>query len=393
MLKRKVTYAGILFAVLVVNILYVNYQPLMLLLVLLLFPALLWLYLLPVSKNITAELKLDRETAVRMERLSFEVILFNKIYLPAPNIMVEIEFEYGNCSQPATQTFLTNIKSGDKAVIEGVAALNYAGELTLRIKSLRMYDFLKLFDRKISCDCSETIVVLPQLVEPDYYTLSTEYIDFNDSQEYSQNRSGEDPSEIFDTRQYVEGDNVSRIHWKVSARIDELLVKEFSMPINKSNVLVAELLDDGTEEGRKNLDGVFEMIYAIGNLACLKEKSVFMAFYVVTTGNLEVEEVCSGEELAGTMRRLIGAKTYTEEPQALLSYAVSELADAGTLYYVTTQVTEQILETVNLVRGSDAYLYCMGDKADENAMSGLNDSLLIHANRDDIRQGLQTVMI
>lgn len=47
---------------------------------------------------------------------------------------------------------------------------------------------------------------------------------------YDPHRSGQDASEVFDVRPYREGDAVKSIHWKLSTRFDDVLVREASRP-------------------------------------------------------------------------------------------------------------------------------------------------------------------
>lgn len=47
---------------------------------------------------------------------------------------------------------------------------------------------------------------------------------------YDPHRSGYDASEVFDLRSYHEGDAVKSIHWKLSTRFDDVLVREASRP-------------------------------------------------------------------------------------------------------------------------------------------------------------------
>mgnify|MGYP004711344319 CR=1 FL=1 len=47
---------------------------------------------------------------------------------------------------------------------------------------------------------------------------------------YDPHRSGQDPSEVFDLRPYRKGDAVKSIHWKLSTRFDDVLVREASRP-------------------------------------------------------------------------------------------------------------------------------------------------------------------
>ena len=52
-----------------------------------------------------------------------------------------------------------------------------------------------------------------------------------EGERFSEEVSGDDPSELFALRDYQPGDRMARIHWKLSARKGEWYVKEFSRPV------------------------------------------------------------------------------------------------------------------------------------------------------------------
>ena len=54
-----------------------------------------------------------------------------------------------------------------------------------------------------------------------------------DSDRFSTYKKGDDPSEIFDIREYADGDKIQRIHWKLSSKTGDLMVKEGSLPLMK----------------------------------------------------------------------------------------------------------------------------------------------------------------
>lgn len=61
-----------------------------------------------------------------------------------------------------------------------------------------------------------------------------------------QNRKGNDLSEIFDIREYVPGDDIRSIHWKLSSKTDTLILKEASDPSHYNVVILPDF-------GRKQL--------------------------------------------------------------------------------------------------------------------------------------------
>lgn len=65
-----------------------------------------------------------------------------------------------------------------------------------------------------------------------------------ESNKYSALTHGTDPSETFDIKNYERGDSFKAIHWKLSSKADDLVVREFGLPI-ENNVMV--IIDKNTD--------------------------------------------------------------------------------------------------------------------------------------------------
>ena len=51
-----------------------------------------------------------------------------------------------------------------------------------------------------------------------------------ESDEYFDRENGDDPSEVYQIREYRDMDSLRDVHWKMSAKAEELLVKEHGKP-------------------------------------------------------------------------------------------------------------------------------------------------------------------
>ena len=141
-----------------------------------------------------------------------------------------------------------------------VSAL-HCGRITCRIENLKLYDYLWLLaiPGKASHDrCSFT--VMPKLPDIDPLAVPTLREDF-ESSIYAQNRPGRDYSEVYEIRNYREGDPISSIHHKLSAKREELVVREGSYPVGNRLMLLSVLPDwTGTiEECEEVLTAVFSV--------------------------------------------------------------------------------------------------------------------------------------
>jgi hypothetical protein len=80
------------------------------------------------------------------------------------------------------------------------------------------------------------VAVQPDTFEP-RVVLVPNPLGSDDSEAYSQERPGADLTETFQIREYTPGDSPKQIHWKLSGKLDRLIVRDPGLPISK-NVLV-----------------------------------------------------------------------------------------------------------------------------------------------------------
>ncbi len=89
----------------------------------------------------------------------------------------------------------------------------------------------------------------------------------------SESQKGRDQSEVFDLREYEMGDDVRAINWKVSSKLDMLMVKEASDNINLDVMVLLDLsVEDQARAGaEKEEDGVQTMNAAISIASAISE--------------------------------------------------------------------------------------------------------------------------
>ncbi len=77
---------------------------------------------------------------------------------------------------------------------------------------------------------SSNVQVLPKMQEIEVHLTEAVRNFYGDADSYDDFRPGHDNSELFQIRAFQNGDKIQSVHWKLSAKLDELLVKEDSMP-------------------------------------------------------------------------------------------------------------------------------------------------------------------
>ena len=138
---------------------------------------------------------------------------------------------------------------------------NYRGEYYVGAKSVTITDFLNLFSITYPVFTKMKVLVLPRIVKLKEINL----ISFNpDSKQHFNNKNDEEEPDI-EVRKYVSGDNKKRIHWKASARKNELFTRK-NTSIPKIGVTVYMDLYPIKEEELTSIivkDKIIESVLAI----------------------------------------------------------------------------------------------------------------------------------
>ena len=85
---------------------------------------------------------------------------------------------------------------------------------------------------------------------------------------------GTDPSEVYQVREYREKDSLKDIHWKLSAREEELMVKERSFPLGRVVLIYIDYQKEKQSEA-----GFSDLLETVASLSItlVEEKCIHMA--------------------------------------------------------------------------------------------------------------------
>ncbi len=116
--------------------------------------------------------------------------------------------------------------SGVPVTVRRGVRLQHAGGYTFRVRRVRVYDWLGWFYLIKWVHADAQVQILPQ-VEHLAVQLSFAVRNFSgESEIYDDLRGGDEASETFQIRAYQPGDRLQNIHWKLSAKSEDLIVRE-----------------------------------------------------------------------------------------------------------------------------------------------------------------------
>ncbi len=112
------------------------------------------------------------------------------------------------------------------------------GRVLIGMDSVRFFDPLRLFSAHVPSGVNCESVMRPVRLRTEVMLSKTPQAHmFGDS--FDNSKSGHDVGEVFDVREYISGDSLASIHWKLSSKFDTLIARQFSRPADYEIALLA----------------------------------------------------------------------------------------------------------------------------------------------------------
>lgn len=231
-----------------------------------------------------------------------------------PFSVVRITLEYYNSQINSVKTFDINTSASGHSDFQLKLSLSseYCGIICVKIKKVRVYDLLGIFSCKIpnklllSSKYQCQVGIVPEIIDLDAEISSVKSVDY-ESDFYSKTQSGDDPSEIYDMHDYNPGDKLNKIHWKLTAKLDSIYVKDYSLPVSSSVYIFYynSLTDHASKEEIKRNDAVLDVIFSLSYFLCendLSHKIIFKSNDDTGYKAVKIEDV---EDLYATFFEMI----------------------------------------------------------------------------------------
>lgn len=153
---------------------------------------------------------------------------------------------------------------GTKRELESKLKCYYRGEYYVGVSSVEITDFLYLFKIKYPVQSKLKVKVLPRVVILKQIGFAPPKIDEKHSP--LQLKKEEDIMDV-ETRKYQAGDSLKQIHWKSSAKRNELYTRKYSALPKLSTTILIDLSRINDEEDRKLIieDLIIECSIALAN--------------------------------------------------------------------------------------------------------------------------------
>ncbi len=272
------------------------------------------------------------------EETFFVIKINNPTPLVALDVKVKVTFSNTFFKTEGTKTFVVPIYALKGYSLEIPMMPSFPGIVSVKVSELKIKDLMgfKFFNKTV--DVNHELVIIPQEV-PDgvgeFPGLEQGMLESEES-----TKKGNDFSDVQEIREYIPGDKLMSIHWKLSAKRDILMVKDRVSMSDKQLVVLPELCIADKILLEHIIVTTYSMIASL-----VKDKTTVRLMYW-SSARYEYEDIRIDypEELNEAFARMFYEETYMTYDEAA-SYMASVHPEMKAYVHVTADYG-RILVTV-----------------------------------------------
>ena len=321
---------------------------------------------LPVNLYLRKQLAASLEAAVSLRKGdegSIALVFQNPTIFPVLRIRCQVAVTNQLNRELHRETVMSYVLPKKKKKQTLRVSSDYCGRIRVTAERVMLYDCFGLIGIPYPCKAVTHMTVQPDTFETAVILIPNP-TSTDDSELYSQDRPGTDLTETYQIREYVPGDNLRQIHWKLSNKFEKLIVRDPGLPITR-NVLV--FWERTGESGDPDvIDAQAEVVISL--CRSLMDSGIqFTIGWNDTDRKLCIlHEIRDMDELVGIIPRLLratGAKTGVSGAALLLQTRPEALC--AHMVYIAEQPQNEVMDMQRF--GHVTMLVC-SDEAPEGAV-------------------------
>ncbi len=349
MFINRIAYISILFGLFMFYVYCDSYMPLFIIYIIVLVTVVNAVTAFLSSKKVTVSLQtLSSSVSVKLRELAFCSEIKNSSVLAVPLIQYEMTFR----DKSEDSSIIRKVRTSSASLEEKQVCLNivapYASFIEGRIKKARVYDAFGVFSFPVKInDENVEMLITPSFSGKPVDLLVHSSVDC-DSDIYSATQKGDDRSQVFEVRGYRDGDDIRRIHWGLSSKLGELIVKEYSKPIENRSAVLLESSVCFEESPNKTIEELIERKSAIDRIlgqfttlamSLLDNEEVFVTeFYSQKSGDLVVFDVAKYEDISLVLKAILSEPLPCGNALSLDKFISQNNSDSSVYYIYDSSV-------------------------------------------------------
>ncbi len=305
------------------------------------------LFIIGIIMNILSAKKTDVDVdiidnSIKGDDLIVVIKIINRSKVPVFKGHIKIDVKNENFDIRAKKEFTFSVAGNSQREIQYVIKSEYCGLYKVFVKEVRNFDIWGITSKLVEKEKEYSGYMYPK-----YETIKkvTEILKVSYEKEKKfLGRKNSNLSETLQYRDYIEGDSLKNINWKLSNKFDQLIVREFDTPIDNQLLVVLDINAGKPEYQNLAYSVMFSisMSYVLHNmthqLGWEKEDKTF-----------EITEISKETELLTVMKDILSVPI-DQAQSAMKPLVKNEHPEKyAKIIFITNTITEEVLKYSKMV--------------------------------------------
>lgn len=296
---------------------------------------------LPLMKRlIRVECTLSPHSVNRGESAKLQIRIVNRCLWPLKALCVQVRM--GDVVTERQVKLFPMRESSLTVELPGV----HVGAFLCGVEGAFAEDVFGVVKAGIRHDEKEMLLSLPLSFPVEEITFSP-----GDTGKAALTRAQEDYTSPEDVRAYIPGDAMKRIHWKLSSRKGEMLVRRYETPAPPDTLILVDQRAPQHEETEKALylrDAVCETAVAVADMQLRDQSPVRAPFYGRYANEFAADQAVN----VNYLKEMLALQPFDgqEDFARTLQLELRRMGRTGAVIVITTYLTPNVVEAISRIR-------------------------------------------
>lgn len=321
------------------------------------------------QRKVTIDIPNNAVTIQKKTELKAQIIIENASYIPFTHIRIVGLLPDEKGGNITNQRIIMSVLPRKKVKINAGIVFDYRGEFSMRIDYIDLYDVFGIFHRRRKLDKEIKIKVVPRVFDINSVPESSMTSDTNPNPLLI---TSDDRDELSSIREYRDGDLLRSVHWKLSAKKDDLIVKVLDGQRSTESAIIMDLncYYEDMDNNLRVTDAVIESALTICNNLLKQGQNCLMIWYD-NKNNTIVKQFSTPDSGFAEVFDTLSLVPIWQEPINMLNLVASsaeELNMRNSIFIITPQFSNELNEAIThlyTIGSADINVLCIDNSGDD----------------------------
>lgn len=196
------------------------------------------LYALTGRAALRVQLLTGSAEVAKRQPYEYKMQLINESVIPYPFVDAALYLPERESVRCSLRTVKLVMSPKANYTVSNVVSFPFRGQYEIGVDCLYVYDFLRLFRVRVDISQLETVSVLPRRLDLE---LSRSGAVSDSARKTRRDPNSYEKIEISDIREYRLGDPLKSIHWKLSSKAEDFIVKNYDTGTSRETFVFCDL--------------------------------------------------------------------------------------------------------------------------------------------------------